>query len=145
MYRFKLEALLNHRRYEEEECQKKLAKARELLAAEQEKLVRRKREKRENVLNLQNMQKNSAAVSNIILYINYIQHLSKTIEEQTRSVLDADKKVNQVRNELILIVKKRKTLEKLKDKGRQAYEQKLIQDERKLMDEIATTRHVRKM
>jgi flagellar biosynthesis chaperone FliJ len=44
-----------------------------------------------------------------------------------------------------MIIKNRKTLEKLKDKGQRAYEQKMIQDERKLMDEVATTRHARKM
>jgi flagellar export protein FliJ len=71
--------------------------------------------------------------------------LSKKIEDQKRCVQAADKKVRQARNELIIIIKKRKTLEKLKEKGQRAYEQKLIQDERKLMDEIATTRHVRKM
>jgi len=145
MYRFKLEALLNHRRHQEEECQKKLAEVRKELEAEQKRLGRSKREKQENVLGLQKKQKNSASVSDIILYINYIQQLSKKIEDQKRCVQAADKKVRQARNELIIIIKKRKTLEKLKEKGQRAYEQKLIQDERKLMDEIATTRHVRKM
>jgi flagellar FliJ protein len=145
MYRFKLEALLNHRRHQEEECQKQLAEARKELAAEQNKLGRSKREKHENVLGLQKKQQNSASVSDIILYINYIQQLSKKIEDQRRCVHTANKKVKQVHNELIMIIKKRKTLEKLKDKGQRAYEQKLIQDERKLMDEIATTRHARKI
>ena len=145
MYRFKLEALLNHRRHQEEECQKKLAEVRKELEAEKKRLGRSKREKQENVLGLQKKQKNSASVSDIILYINYIQQLSKKIEDQKRCVQAADKKVRQARNELIIIIKKRKTLEKLKEKGQRAYEQKLIQDERKLMDEIATTRHVRKM
>jgi len=94
---------------------------------------------------LQKKQKNSTTVSDIILYINYIQQLSKKIEDQIQCVHKANKKVQQVRNELIMIIKKRKTLEKLKNKGQRAYEQKLMQDERKLMDEIATTRHVRKM
>jgi flagellar FliJ protein len=140
-----LEALLNHRRHQEEECQKQLAEARKELAAEQNKLGRSKREKHENVLELQKKQKNSASVSDIILYLNYIQQLSKKIEDQKRCVQKANKKVKQVRSELIMIIKNRKTLEKLKDKGQRAYEQKMIQDERKLMDEVATTRHARKM
>ena len=145
MYRFKLEALLNHRRHQEEECQKRLAQARKELEAEQNKLGRSKREKHEHVLGLQKKQKNIVSVSDIILSINYIEQLSKKIEDQKRCVQTANKKVKQVRHELIMIIKKRKTLEKLKDKGLRAYEQKLIQDERKLMDEIATTRHARKM
>jgi len=46
---------------------------------------------------------------------------------------------------LIGIVKKRKTLEKLKEKQWLAYQQKMMQNERKLMDEVASTRHARKM
>ena len=43
------------------------------------------------------------------------------------------------------IMKKRKTLEKLKEKEWLAYQQKKMQEERKFNDEIASTRHVRKM
>ena len=77
--------------------------------------------------------------------VNYIQQLSKNIDEQTKRVQDANKKVDQMRKELILSTKKRKTLEKLKDKGLKVYQQKEMQNERKLMDEIASSRHVRKV
>jgi len=141
MYRFKLEALLIHRRHQEDACQKELGQARRKLADKQEELGRKKRENRENIQKLQTKQKEGAGVSGIILYINYIQQLSKDIEDQTGRVQEAAKKVDQKRNELILIVKKRKTLEKLKDKEWQTYQQKMVQDERKLMDEIASTRY----
>jgi flagellar FliJ protein len=143
MYRFKLEALLNHRRHQEETCQKELARARKKLVDEQEKLGRRKKEKRENVERMKKKQKERTTVSDIILYVNYIKQLSKNIDDQTRHVHEANKKVDQLHHELILSMKKRKTLERLKDKGRKAYQQKVMQDERKLMDEIASTRHVR--
>jgi len=141
MYRFKLEALLKHRCHQEDACQKELAQARRKLDDEQEELSRKKREHRENIQKLQIKQKESGDVSGIILYINYIQQLSKEIEYQTGRVQEAAKKVDQKRNELILIVKKRKTLEKLKDKEWQTHQQRILQDERKLMDEIASTRH----
>ena len=141
MYRFKLEALLKHRRHQEEACQKELAQARRKLADEQEELGRKKRKKRENIQKLQIKQKESAGVSGIILYISYIQQLSKDIQDQTGCVQEAAKKVDQKRNELILTVKRRKTLEKLKDKEWQNYRQKMMQDERKLIDEIASTRY----
>ncbi len=141
MYRFKLEALLKHRCHQEEACQKELAQAQRKLDDEQEELSRKKREHRENIQKLQTKQKESGDVSGIILYINYIQQLSKEIEDQTGRVQEAAKMVDQKRNELILIVKKRKTLEKLKDKEWQTHQQKMMQDERKLMDEIASTRY----
>ncbi len=144
MYRFKLEALLNHRRHQEEVCQKELAQTERQLADEQGKLRQRKREMRENIQKLQAKQKEKLNVSDIILSVNYIQQLSKNIEDQKKCVRQATKKVNQKRNELIIIVKKRKTLEKLKEKEWLAYQQIMMQTERKLMDEVASTRHARK-
>ena len=143
MYQFKLEALLTHRRHQEESCQKELAEVRRKLADEQDKLGRKRREKRENVQKLQQLQRESTAVSDLILYVNYVQQLSKDIENQTRRVQEVTKKVNQKRNALVLVMQKRKILEKLKDKDRQAQQKKLMQGERKLMDEIASIRHVR--
>jgi len=145
MYRFKLEALLNHRRHQEELCQKELAQFQRKLVGEQEKLRRTKHLKRDYLLKLQERQTGSISISDVILYKNYIARLSEEIEVQTACVREAAKQVNQKRNELIGIVKKRKTLERLKEKDQLAYRKKLMLDERKLMDEVATTRHARKM
>ena len=84
MYRFKLEALLNHRRHQEEVCQKELAQTERQLADEQSMLRRQKREMRENIQKLQTKQKESINVSVIILSVNYIQQLSKNIENQKK-------------------------------------------------------------
>ena len=145
MYRFKLEALLNHRRHQEEECQKELARTQRILVDEQGKLNRIKKEKRANVQKLQIKQKESIAVNDIILRLNYIQQLSKDIAIQSKCVQEAVNEVNQKREALISIMKKRKTLEKLKDKKWQAYQKKLFQDEHKLMDEFASIQHARKI
>jgi flagellar export protein FliJ len=145
MYRFKLEALLNHRRHQVEACQKALAQARRRLSDEREKLIRKKREKQENLEKLQAKKKESTNVSNIMLYINYIQQLSKDIEDQAMHVHKTAKLVDQKRHELIASMQKHKTLNNLKYKEQQAYQQKLMQDERKLMDEVASIRHARKI
>jgi flagellar export protein FliJ len=57
----------------------------------------------------------------------------------------ARQKVNKNRDELINIVKKRKTLEKLKEREWQAYQEKTLQYERMQMDDAASMRHARKM
>jgi len=145
MYRFTLEALLNHRRHQEEACQKELAQARRRLTDERAKLERKKREKQESLEKLQAKKKESTTVSDIILHLNYIQQLSKDIEDQAMHVHKTVKLADQKRHELISVMQKRKTLKKLKYKEQQAYQQKLMQDERKLMDEIASIRHDRKM
>jgi len=144
MHRFKLEALLNHRRHQEEVCQKELAQTERILADEKSQQRRRKKEMRHNLQSLQIKQKEKINVSDIILSVNYIQQLSQKIEIQKKRVRKATRKVDQKRQELISIVKKRKTLEKLKEKEWLAYQQKMMQNERKFMDDIASTRYARK-
>jgi len=145
MPRFKLEALLNHRRHQEEVCQKELAQTERLLADEKGKLRDLKKEKRDHIENLQIKQKEKINASDMILSVNYIQRLSKEIEDQKQGVRDATQKVYQKRQELIVIVKKRKTLEKLKEKQYLAYQEKAMRNERKFMDDVASTRHARKL
>ena len=144
MHRFKLEALLNHRRHQEEICQKELARAERQLSEEQDKLRQQKREKHDNIQKLQAKQKEISNPSDIILSVNYLQQLSQHIVIQKKCVREATRKVNQRRQELIINMKKRKTLEKLKEKDWLAYQKKMMQKERKLMDEVAATRHTRK-
>ena len=145
MYRFKLEALLTHRRHQEEVGQKELAQAQRKLSDEREKLDQKKREKQESLESLQEKKKESTTVSDILLHMNYIQRLSKDIEDQAMRAHKTAKIVDQKRHELVSIMQKHKTLKKLKTKEQQAYQQKLMQNERKSMDEIASIRHARKM
>jgi len=145
MYRFKLEALLTHRRHQEEAGQKELAQARRKLSDERERLDRKKREKQESLEKLKAKQKENTTVSDIRLYMNYIQQLSKEIEGQALRVHKTVKLVDQKRHELVSSMQKHRTLKKLKYKEQLAYQQKLMQKERKLMDEFASIRHARKM
>jgi len=145
MYRFKLEALLTHRRHQEEVGQKELAQAQRKLSDEREKLDQKKREKQESLKSLQAKKKESTTVTDILLYMNYIQQLSKEIEDQAMRAHKTAKIVDQKRHELVSIMKKHKTLQKLKNKEQQAYQQKMMQNERKFLDEIASIRHARKM
>ena len=106
MYRFKLEALLSHRRHQEEVCQKELAQAGRRLSDERELLERKKREKQENLEILQTKKKESTTVSDIMLHINYIRQLSKDIEDQAVHTHNTAKLVDQKREELISIMQK---------------------------------------
>ena len=143
MYHFKLQALLNHRRHQEEVSQKELADAQRELSAAQEDFRRLKKDKRDNVQKLQVRQKERHSTSKILIYINYIEQLSRDIETQRGQVSIASQDVRQKRDDLIAVVKKRKTLEKLKENERLAYQQKIMQAERKFNDEVAATRYIR--
>ena len=145
MYRFKLQVLLNHRRHQEEVSQKELAEAQRDLSDAQEKLKWLKNEKCENIQQLHTRQKEHHKASGILIFINYIQQLSKEIDAQMQRVRQASKTVSQKRGNLIAIMKRRKTLEKIKEKEWLEYKRNMMQAERKFNDEVAATRHIRKM
>ena len=145
MYRFKLQSLLKHRRHQEEICQKEMAEAQRDLTHTQEKLRHQKKEKHENLQKLHSRQKERHNISDILIFINYIKQLSRDMEAQMQQVGKASANVTQKRHNLIESMKKRKTLEKLKEKDWLEYQQKVMQTERKFNDEVAATRHIRKM
>jgi flagellar FliJ protein len=137
MYRFNLEPLLNHRRYQEEILQKELAGLKIRLAAEKDKLRVLKKKKRQYLGQLQLKQQSGRPVSEIRLYLHFVDHLSKEMNAQNQRVLRAEKGFNLKRQDLIEAMKKRKTLEKLQEKGFQAHQQKMLKKERDFMDEVA--------
>ena len=137
MYKFNLQPLLNHRRYQEEILQKELAKSKKYLAEEQKKLRIIKQKKREYSHKLQQRQKNDGTVSELILYFRYLDRLSKDLDNQRQRVAIAEKQFNQKRKDLIEIMKKRKMLEKLKEKGWKSFQHRMLKKERNFMDEIA--------
>ncbi|MGB5748899.1 MAG: flagellar export protein FliJ [Desulfobacterales bacterium] len=145
MYRFKLQSLLKHRCHQEEICQKEMAEATRVLTDAQEKLRHQKKEKHENLQKLHSRQKERHNISDILIFINYIQQLSRDMEAQMQQVGKASANVTQKRHNLTESMKKRKTLEKLKEKDWLEYQQKMMQTERKFNDEVAATRHIRKM
>jgi len=138
MYKFKLESLLHHRRYQEEILQKELADLKIRLDAEKQKLRALRQKKRRHLLQLQKKQSDGRLAFEIKLYIDFLATLATEIDAQTQNVLKALRHFNQKRQELIEALKKRKTLDRLKEKGSQAYQQEQLKKERHIMDEIAS-------
>ena len=144
MYRFNLESLLNHRRYQEEILQKELAGLKVRLAAEKDKLWVLRQKKRKTVQQLQEKQTDGRLVSEIKLFVDFLDQLSKEMEAQRENVLEAERNFSLKRRDLIAAMKNRKTLDRLKEKGLQAYEQEQFKKERSFMDEVASRQFTQK-
>jgi flagellar FliJ protein len=138
MYRFNLEPLLNHRRYQEEILQKELAGLKVRLVAEKDKLWLLRQKKRKYMQQLQGKQTDGRPASEIKLFVDFVYQLSKETVIQKQNVLEAERNFNKKRQDLIAAMKKRKTLDRLKKKGLQANEEKQFKEERSLMDEVAS-------
>ena len=141
MYRFNLESLLNYRRYQEEILQKELADFKNELVQHEQKLHQMKRDWRKCSLDLHQRQEKGDTVSGLIIYFRYLDRLSMDIDNQKQRIVKAKKQFNRKRRELLEIIKKRKTLEKLKEKGLLDYTQSMLKKEQNLMDEAAAIRH----
>jgi flagellar FliJ protein len=144
MYRFNLESLLNHRRYQEEVLQKELAGLKIRLAAEKDKLWVLRQKKRKTVQQLHEKQTDGRPASEIKLFVDFVDQLSKEMEAQRQNVLEAERDFNLKRQDLIAAMKKRKTLDRLKEKGLQAYEHEKFKKERSFMDEVASRQFTQK-
>ena len=144
MFQFKLEPLLNHRRYQEEILQKELADLKKRLQAEQHQLRNLRTKKRRNVQLLTARQRKSRPASELKLYVDYIDHLTVELTVQAERVMEAQRRFDAKRRELMAAMKKRKVLEKLKEKGQRAYEQTQLKKERAVLDDVAGHQYVLK-
>ena len=144
MYQFNLEPLLNHRRYQEEILQKDLAALKIRLVIEKEKLAVLRQKKRKTIQQLQRKQSDGRPASEIKLFVDFIGRLTNETEAQRQKVMEAERNFNRKRQDLIAAMKKRKTLERLKEKDMQFYEQKQLKKERNLMDEVAGHQFIQK-
>ncbi|MBW1702549.1 MAG: flagellar export protein FliJ [Deltaproteobacteria bacterium] len=145
MYKFNLEPVLNQRKFVEENLQKELAVLKKLLAGEKKMLATFKSEENEVLGELQQRKEESITISDILLYVSFIEQLSRDIEKQEERVLDAEKRFDQKREDVIEAMKKRKILEKLKEKRLKLYQQKVIKNERDFLNEVGINMFNRKM
>jgi flagellar protein FliJ len=139
-YHFKLEALRRYRQYEEERLQKELADAvrrRDLTAAAMDDRLEQRNETESALYQSQNQ---STFSSHFCIYVRYLQGLEERIVKQRRRLSEAEKDTDRRRDNLLQAVKKRKTLDRLNEKGLKAYIAELDHEELKFINEIAINR-----
>ena len=144
MYKFSLRAVLNHRRFIEEKLQKELAQLKEIFSNERNRLSDLKRARRIFSKELQDKQREAITISETLLHVRFIEQLSTREDLQKKKVLDAEKEVEQKREDLIEAMKNRKALEKLKEKGWETYKHNMMRKEQEFMNEMAAVRFVHK-
>jgi len=139
-FKFALEALLNHRLHHEEIIQKELAVCGCRVRDEKTILTRIQQDKDKAYAEIHQKQLRGIAISEHILYANFLEGLARNMVVQQEKVKEAENKYAQKRDDLIEAVKKRKTIENLKEKGLAAYSKKLLKLDRDFLDEVAICR-----
>ena len=137
MYKFSLEPVLKYRKLLEEDLQKDFAVLKRQLFNERERLSNFEQVRDKFSGELQQKQVKSISVSDILLYTDYLQEVSREIEKQSEKILEAEKSVDQKREELVGAMKNRKIIDRLREKGLKTHVQELSKKEQDLMNEAA--------
>ena len=145
MYKYNLEPVLNHRKITEENRQKKLAESKRFLAREKKRLWQLRQSKKRLLMELKDKQQQNISVSEIVLYLSFIEQLSKDYESQEERVQVAEHQVDRKREDLVEAMKKRKAMEKLKEKGLKAYMKMSSKREQDFLNEVAIDQYNRKV
>jgi flagellar FliJ protein len=142
-YTFKLEALRKFREFEEERVQKEFSAAQrhrdEAARHIAERIALRDDTEREFA-----EKQDGSAVSHASMYRDFLQRLAGEIEVLQQKLMVAEKKCEKKRQALLEAMKRRKAMDRLKEKGEQDYLEEQSRDEGKFIDEIAINRFMLK-
>lgn len=144
MYTFRLQAVLDHRQFVEDNLKKELANIRQQLMADQRQLDALKRKEMNAGETLKQEQAHGLCSDQVVAYHAYLKRLCDRITQQNSVVRENQERESVKRNALLEAMKKRQVLEKLKDQGLDRYNQVLLKKEMRFIDEVAVNQFVRK-
>jgi len=138
--RFTLEPVLSHRKFLEELLQKELAVCGRLLTKRKKKLEILVKKKDELLRELQHKQRESATISETLLYIGFVEQLYEDIKKQKADVFESENQLEKKRVDLTEALKKRKALEKLREKASQTFREEMLKNDLDVLNEVAISR-----
>lgn len=131
-FKFSLEKVLSLREFEENQAQIELAKAISVVTELNNKLKFIAKERVKN----NDARSNSTDLSYLMSIENYIEGLDYQKEILLEELTQAELILEEKRQIMIEAMKKRKALEKLKEKQLQEYKKEILKEEEKVLDEI---------
>lgn len=144
-FHFKLQPLLNKELIYENECIGRLRTIQDKLLKEEDKLRNLKNQKIICQNDLSSKKLNDIAPVELRTYEEYFLRLGSEVNSGNIRLQEMTKEFRVVQEELAKIVKKRKALEKLRDKWEEEYKDYLISLSNKEMDDIAMTKFTNKL
>lgn len=140
MFKYTLQAVLDHRQRFEEQVQVELAELRRALAEDKRRLERIIDEERKNLFDLQKARDVARPVSIIAALIARGEELRKNFRNQQEAIERASAELEECRNRLVEAMREKEMLERLKEKQKKAYIQDRKRRELKVSDEAGRLR-----
>ncbi len=145
MYRFNLQALLDYRKCIEEGIQIELSHVQRELEKEKRLLISLQEEKRYYEEELVRREKKRIDVDEGILYRDYLKGMMIKIKKQREITARILPELDKKRDELLAATKKRKVLEKLREKDWKKFVKVLARSDGMLIDELGIRKYQRSM
>jgi len=143
MYRFNLQVLLDYRKRIEEGLQIELSQIQRALEKEKWLLLSYQREKSYYEEKLLRREEKEINVNEALLYRNYLRGMRVRIKGQREKAAKIKMDLDKKQEELFDATKKRKVLEKVKEKGWKRFMDKLQRRETLFIDEIGIRKYQR--
>ncbi len=144
MFNFKLQSALNYRKVIEEKKLVEFSEGKKRLDKEKGTLAMIRHERAKLLGQLKKMQSKSFSAADVALYLSYIDLFKEKEKRQQEVVHNAGKEVEAQREALLEAVKNRKILDTLKEQQFQEYKEDMAAFDRRVTDETAVLRFVRK-
>jgi flagellar protein FliJ len=144
MFKFSLEPVLNKHKLEEEQIQKDLAAAARKLHEQRVKLREIEEERADCISELDRRSRNGMQVSDMTAFISFIDSLAVNIKTRQKEVDRAAAVLEGMRSALVEVFKKRKVLERFKEKRMSEYSKSRARQEEKILNEIAVQAYLRR-
>ncbi len=143
-YYFKLQPLLNKEQIYEDECARELKVIKDALQDEENKLKELKKRETKCQEELKSKKQYHITTAELRIYEDYFEGLDDDINNSKRLWEEITKKMEAVQDKLLKIMKKKKALEKLKERGKEEYTNNLYLSLNKELDDIAMIRFNKK-
>ena len=143
-FRFSLQAPLDHAGHVEEQLKLELGRLLERLRTERDKLQNYVRRRMQQQARLSQECEGALDLEQIRRRQRHIDALADAVERQKLAVAAAQQAVNRKREELVAAMKRRKVLERLRDRRAAEHNREMQRIEQKLADEIAASHHPRR-
>lgn len=143
-FQFKLETVLNVKERREEQLKHELMKL-QALKIQEEQLLAEVKEKRAHISKQKSDEnKKGTDIQSLIHFEQYLGVLLKKIDDTKKSIKVLGEKADIKREEVVEASREKKVFEKLKEKQYAEFQRVVIQNEQKMLDEMAVAKFNRK-
>ena len=143
-FKFRFQSVLNYRRHQAEVAEMELAKAQRELAVAAERLEHLRLSKRDCGDQLAHCLQQGVTGRELQLWRVYLTDVETKIEEETQRMENMKLAVENLRAKLLDATRRKKGMEQLLHRGRQAWQREEERRQEKELSELAVQQHMRR-